>query len=165
MADKVYRTGHNVRFIENQLYEKTGIAEEIRLALNACVTPHIILIDGDICFDIHSFKAMVYCTESALFEDMSSIPDEEPGIISTRGNVSNLAYDISPKWGQMCVLTNNELKIAKKILGSRERGHLIFHEIINMIIEKGGKFKTVRCKDAVVNKINNPKTLKNAYSN
>ena len=160
MADKVYRQNYQVRYIENQLYENTGIAEEIRLALNAVTSQHVIIVDGDICFDIHAMKALVYSGESALFETASGMPDEEPGIVSNKDGVSNLAYDINPKWGQMCVLSNNELRIAKKVLGSRDKSHLIFHEIINIIISKGGKFKTVRCKDSLVSKINSPKLLK-----
>lgn len=164
MADRVIKSGHDIRFIENQLYETSGISEEIRLALNAVTTEYVIVVDGDILFNTEAFKCVFYNKDSALLEDKSCMPDEEPGMIVNKDLVLNLAYDLSPKWGQMCMLSNNELRLAKKILGSRENGHLLFHEIINSIISSGGKFRSVGNKDVRLQKINNPKVLKNARS-
>jgi NDP-sugar pyrophosphorylase family protein len=166
MADKLIKNNsYGVRLIENQLYEKTGIAEEIRLALNATISDQVIIVDGDVFFDVNAFKTIFYCNHSSLLEDGNGMPDEEPGIIITDGMVSNLAYDISPKWGQIAFLTGPELKAARRILNSREKSHLLFHELINTIIDSGGKFVAVGNKDAHLHKINNPKVLKNARSN
>lgn len=166
MADRLIKNNaHGIRMVENQLYETTGIAEEIRLGLNAVNSNRVIIVDGDIYFNTHAFKAVYYGNSSCLLQGGTYIPDDEPGFVSQNSIVSNLAYDIYPKWGQMCMLTDNELKSARKILNSREKGHLLFHEIINSIIERGGEFRAVHNKDALQTKINNPKTLKNARTN
>ena len=70
------------------------------------------------------------------------IGEEEVGcIINGKGYLEHMMYDLPYKWSQISYFQGKELDYLKQIVWNRDNSRLFGFEIINKIIEKGGRFK------------------------
>jgi len=165
-ADKILRKQiKGIRFVENQLYDTTNITEEIRLGLNNIETNDVIILYGDIVFNLQTI-------ESITKNDMSSIIytekgfDDEVGITIVDNNLSIMSYGLNEfKWCKMMYLTGNELNAFKNICSNKENNRLYPFEIINMVLDKNNtKFYCINQSNSPIVRIDSIKDIKNENS-
>ncbi len=135
-ADRVIRARpDDLMIIENQLYEKENIAEEIRLILNAVNPSRLLLVDGAVYFDPEVLRKI---TENTSIHSFHSDNDQELGFQSENGLVVHMGYGLTEKWSGIVYLEDKAIDILKRSV-IRENSKLCLHEVINVMIDKGSK--------------------------
>ncbi|HAI44034.1 MAG TPA: hypothetical protein DCM40_41005, partial [Maribacter sp.] len=91
--------------------------------------------------------------------------DREVGcIVSADDTLSNMMYDLDLKWNQIIYLQSKELDIFKTICKKRKNNKLFLFEIINKVIDKGGKIKCIVNDEVKVIDVDTSKDLLRAGS-
>jgi hypothetical protein len=85
--------------------------------------------------------------------------DEEVGCVINNGYVDNLMYDLEFKWGHIAYLTGNELELMKRLSFDRNNQKRFCFELLNEVINAGGKFKAVWNKDVKLIDIDTSKDI------
>lgn len=149
--------------VENESYEDTNVARSIALALRTINTiKRVLIIYGDLVFDEKALKVLSYNT-SAIFALGNFIGEEEVGcIINDEGNLENMMYDLPHKWSQIAYFQGEELDYLKEVVWDRNNNKLFGFEIINKIIEKGGRFKCDYIKDIKIVDVDTSKDIQRA---
>jgi len=136
-ADKIFKKHiKDIRFIENQIYDTTNIVEEIRLALNNITTEDVLLIHGDVVFNLQSIDSITKTGMSTLVYQEKNITEDDVGVTIIDNKATILSYGITPKWSHIVYLTGQELALLKLYCSNREFVRMYPFEIINMILEK-----------------------------
>lgn len=135
-----------LRIIENQLYESSGHAEELRLVSNASLNEKYLILDGDILPDIDSLLSMNNHGSCVLVQNGNS---DNVGAASDSGKLQILSYGLSNKWCKIVMLQQEEVEIMKKFISKKEKGRYYLHEIINFIINHGGTINIVKNKGKI----------------
>lgn len=142
--------------IENDKYLTTNVTKSISIGLRASVSNSIIVIYGDLFF---TKNALNFPYKNQSFVVLSkTISSNEVGCIINNGTLENIFYDLPNKWGQIIYFTGKELILLKKIVHKKENEKKYGYEIINEIIDMGGKFKVVE-PDAYIQDIDTLKDL------
>jgi choline kinase len=142
----------NVRTVENELYEKTGSASSLRLALNNTKNDKVLFIHGDIIFNGETIRNADYSRSFLAIDSLGMMNEREVGVVVKDNQLaSNLSFGLKdqPRWCQIAYLTGDELKAAKKninINSDFNKKQLTF-EFLNTIISCGGEFKCYEPKD------------------
>ena len=64
-------------------------------------------------------------------------------IIDADGHITNMMYDLDAKWSQIVYLDGKELSLFKKISQEKNSKKMFGFEILNKIIDCGGKIKCI----------------------
>ena len=149
--------------VENELYEHTNVARSIGIALRTINTSkRILIIYGDLVFNQNALDILDYNT-SAVFALGSFIGEEEVGcIINEKGNLEHMMYDLPCKWSQIAYFQGDELEYLKEVVWNRNNAKLFGFEIINRIIEKGGRFKCDYIEDIKIVDVDTSKDIQRA---
>ena len=83
----------------------------------------------------------------------------EVGCSIDNNNIENIMYGIQKKWAQIAFLTGKELQLAQMMFCDRENDNLFGFEILNKIIDNGGKFLNVEPKNIKANDIDSFKDI------
>lgn len=138
-ADKVIETTPaEVRIVENQLYDKTNMVESIRLSLNNAVHNDVIIINGDLIFNVFTLQNLTRHGSCALIDTQNRFQKNEIGVTAVEGNAVHFSYGLPTKWAQIVYLTGKELDLFKTFCNDRENNKRYTFEILNMVIEHGG---------------------------
>lgn len=158
-ADKVMnRTPINIVKIENERYETTNVARSISIGLRACTTDHVFVIYGDLLFNEEALRIPLEYS-SLLIETHGLMKDSQIGCNIDRDNIELLLYGLENKWAQIIYLTNKELKLFKHIAWNRNNEKKFGFEIINEVIDSGGRFTAIKNTLAKVFDIDSGKDL------
>lgn len=133
--------------IENEKYEETNITRSIGMGLRATRTNHVLIIYGDLIFNKYALSSLlIRNNESTIIIDNNYMiqKEKEVGCIVHKNLIQNLWYDLPKKWAQIVLLTGRELELAKKICWNRQYYNLFGFEMLNIIINRGGKFKALQ---------------------
>lgn len=164
-ADKIIKKiSPKIKLVENQLYETTNIAEEVRLAINATTNNKILIIDGDLFFDKTLFNKSKF-DHSFIFVDNNQLSDDEVGITASNNIVENFSFGLSPKWSNIIYLLDKELALFRNIINDRKNSNLYLFEVINMIISSGAKIHISNIENSKLRKINSTKELRSENTN
>jgi len=133
----------NIDLVENNDWKETNVAESISIGLQEVKHKNLILLYGDLVFNAWTLKAPFGLYSMLLIDKSGLMKKEEVGCSINNSEIANLMYDLPHKWAQIAYFTGKELDMLKQKL-SREcklnyRKSFGF-EIINSIIEEGGKF-------------------------
>jgi hypothetical protein len=160
-ADKIVKNRpQNIRLVENQLHESTNLLEEIRLALNNCVNDNVLIINGEMIFNLEAIDNITKDDISTVIIDSKGLmPDEEVGVTVVNDRVSIFSHGISPKWCNIVYLTGKELKFLKCIANDRDKNKLYLFEALNLVIDKRGGFRSSEPNNLQVNKIESSKDI------
>ena len=143
-ADKVIKTlPRDIRIIENQLYEETNVVESLRLALNNSVCDNVLIIYGDLIFNQDAILGITEDGSCAVVDTKSRFKNEEIGVTVVNDKISSFAYGLDTKWAQIIYLTGTELNIFRELCFDRKKNRLYPFEILNMVINRGGKIKAI----------------------
>jgi len=134
----------------NDEYNKYGIAKTIQIGLRTIKHTAALLIYGDEVFNTSAIKIPDENKSSLCLCNKSK--NGEIGAIINNGQVAQLMYDMPKKWAGISYFTNNELNILNRIITNQESEKLIGFELINSIIDKGGRFiehsnRFIMCED------------------
>ena len=68
-ADKVIKSLPSfVRIVENQNYEKTNIVESLRIGINASAHDNVLIIYGDLIFNVYSIREITSSGTCVVFD-------------------------------------------------------------------------------------------------
>jgi len=153
-SDKVIKhVSSEVKIIENQLYEKTNVLEEVRLCLNNILNGHIIFIPDDILFNTHTINRIIRHGSSIVVDLYEQLPKTEVGVTIVENYATIFSYDIDIKWGQIVHLTGNELIAFKNICSDRTKGRLYIHEVLNILLNKKHILNSVHSHKMKISKV------------
>ena len=65
-------------------------------------------------------------------------------VINKKQKLTNLMYDLPNKWGQIAVFVEKELELLKQMCWDEKNYTKFGFEIINQIINKGGRFQCIQ---------------------
>tara|TARA_R110002012_G_scaffold319935_2_gene541854 strand:+ start:1558 stop:2259 length:702 start_codon:yes stop_codon:yes gene_type:complete len=129
--------------LENELYEQTNVCRSVSIALNAVDTERVLIIMGDLIFNDKALSTLDF-HKSCISANIDENRAREVGcIVSADNMLSNMMYDLDLKWNQIIYLQSKELDMFKRICKKRKNSKLFLFEIINKVIDKGGKIKCV----------------------
>jgi len=159
-ADKVIKKlSSKIRIIENQFYETTNTTESIRLAIHNSIYDNVLIIHGDLVFNINSIKGITENGSCAIIDSRKRFKNEEVGVTIIDGCVANFAYGLENKWAQIAYLENKDLETFKALCCDRKKGKMFTFEIFNMMLDKGVKIKAVEPKSMIIKEIDSLKDL------
>ncbi len=151
------QTPNDIIKIYNESFEETNVTWSIGLGLRAATTDNIIIIYGDLVFNDKALR--ITLKESALVAGNNIMSDNEIGCRCNNGMVEFLTYNTTPKWAQITYTIDFELDLLKKYCWDPNNKKLYGFEIINKIIENGGKFKIIQPPKIKANDIDSSKDL------
>ena len=149
--------------IENEFYETTNVVRSIGVGLRTIRdSATLILVYGDLFFNDIAIKCLDLSYSCILIND-TTMTDEEVGcVVDENGILQNMMYDLPNKWAQVAVFNGLELKLLKQLCWDKKNYHKFGFEIINEIIEKGGKFACLKHKKCKVIDIDTSKDIERA---
>lgn len=137
-ADRIIKKAPNqIHLIENMNYKTTNEAEEVRLLLNASKAEHILFLLSYKLFN-DNIKQLTLSGKSSV---LISKEVGEVGITYENDLAIHLSYGIYNEWLGQLYLGPKEIAITKDILKNRNYQNICLFELINIIIDKGGKIK------------------------
>jgi len=129
--------------IENENYATTNVSRSIAMALRAVETERVLIIYGDLVFNEKALSIMDYSKSCTSASNDESRQHEVGCIVDSNGDIANMMYDLETKWNQIIYLDGAELGLFKKICQERKNRKLFGFEILNQVIDSGGKIKCV----------------------
>ena len=159
-ADKVIESvPREIRIVENQLYDTTNMVESIRLSLNNAVHNDVIIVNGDLIFNVFTLQNLTKYGSCVVVDSQDRFNRDEVGVTVVENMAVNFAYGLPVKWAQIIYLTGRELSIFRKICNDRENNKMHTFEILNKVIESGGTLIADEPKGMQIKEIDSLKDL------
>lgn len=149
--------------IENERYAQTNVVRSIGMGLRAAAnSSQVMVVYGDLVFNSEAIKHILL-DESCVVVTDQGMGDEEVGCIMDQKHIlTNLMYDLPYKWGQIALFANKELKLLKQFCWDEKNSTKFGFEIINQIVDRGGKFKCIHSDDIKIVDIDSSKDISKA---
>jgi choline kinase len=145
--------------LENELYEETNVCRSVSIALNAVSAERVLILMGDLVFNKEALSTLDF-QRSCISANLDEHRGGEVGcVVSPDNTISNMMYDLDLKWNQIIYLQSKELDIFKSICTKRKYRKLFLFEIINKVIDRGGKIKCITNDNVKVIDVDNSKDL------
>jgi choline kinase len=153
---------NNIIKIENEKYYENNVVRSIDIGLRATKdNDHILIVFGDILFNEFVLENINFSESSIIISNHMS--DNEVGCnINEKGYLEYMMFDLPNKWGHIVYLTAKELLLFKKLTWNKQSDKKFCFEIINEIINQGGKFKCLVNKNIKIMDIDTSKDLQKA---
>jgi len=159
-SEKVIRSlPHNIRIVENHDYETTNTVESIRIGINACATDNVLIVYGDLVFNVYSIRNITCDGSCAIIDSKSQFKNEEVGVTVVDNKVTRFAYGLQKKWSQIAFFENEEFKMLKDLCSDRRKNKLYPFELFNFMIGKGCTIKSIEPKGMIIKEIDSLKDL------
>lgn len=161
---KLFRGFFDIRLIYNPLYKKTNVCYAVGLALENSHPGDILIIHGDLIFNQDSInKIHKDKISKLLIDNKNKIKKQKIGVNIESGYITNMAYSLPIKWGQIAFFTKKERRMLEKIVFNYKLSSQWFlHEAILHIINDGGKFYSFDPKNANFLEIENREDIQKA---
>ena len=160
-ADRVIKTiPSDVRIIENQFYSETNVVESLRLALNSITNTKVLIIYGDLIFNTKSITNLTDGNSCVVVDSKNSFKNEEVGVTVVDNLVTNFAYGLDVKWGQIIYLEGEVLSLFKALCSDRKRNKMYPFELFNIIIDEGFEIETVEPKGMKIQEVDSLREIK-----
>ena len=126
-------------FVLNKDYQECNVAQSIKVGLERTIAGRpTLVIYGDLVFNRLTLPK--WSNESAVIVDESESRTEEVGVSETKGYAIQFAFGLPTKWSHIAMLMPKEKQLFIESCHQRFFGY----EILNRVIQAGGKFKIVR---------------------
>jgi len=142
-GDKIFkrlRGKYDVRFVYNEHVDETNVGHSITIGLQNTYHNNILVVYGDLIFDELAIKKITHGPSAVLVDTQNKLGKGEVGVAICDGHVTNFAYGVDDKWGQIAYITGDEYDILCKAAFTKERSKLMGYELLNQVIEGGGVF-------------------------
>lgn len=148
--------------IENEKYYENNVIRSIDIGLRATKdNDYILILFGDVLFNESTLEHVEFIESSLVLSN--SMSDNEVGCnIGDKGYLEYMMFDLPNKWGHIVYFTGKELYLLKKLIFNKQNDKKFCFEILNEIVNMGGKFKCVTHKDIKVMDIDTSKDLQKA---
>ena len=159
-SEKVIKSlPHNIRIVENNDYETTNTVESIRVGINACATDNVLIVYGDLVFNVYSIRNITSNGSCAIIDSKSQFKNEEVGVTVVDDKVTRFAYGLQKKWSQIAFFENEEFKMLKDLCSDKRKNKLYPFELFNFMIGKGCTIKSIEPKGMIIKEIDSIKDL------
>ena len=159
-SEKVIRSLPSfVRIVENQNYEKTNIVESLRIGINASAHDNVLIIYGDLIFNVYSIREITSSGTCVVFDSKNRFKEEEVGLTVVENKVTAFAYGLPNKWSQIAYLEDGAFEMLKSLCADKRKNKLYLFELFNIIIESGLVMKAKEPKGMTIREIDSLKDL------
>lgn len=159
-SEKVIKSlPHNIRIVENKQFEETNIAESIRIGINASSTDKLLIVYGDLVFNVYSIRDLTSDGPCAVVDSKDRFKEEEIGVTVVDGCITNFAYGLPKKWSQIAYFENESFEILKTLCSDKRKSKLYPFELFNIIINNGITIKAKEPKGMLIREIDSLKDL------
>jgi hypothetical protein len=158
-----YSNRPNVKCVANPQYETSNVVNSIGVGLQHITTDRVIVIYGDLVFNSHTLQAPFGDDSMVIIDrDNGCMGKDEVGCVVHNNILSRMMYSLPLKWAQIAYFQSKELGLLRKLCAKPEYGMYFGFEIINMIINNGGVFKTYSSKHNKILDVDSSKDLLSA---
>lgn len=156
------KTPSNIIKVVNPEYKDTNVIHSVGLGLKHVNTDHVVVIYGDLAFNQHTLKVPFGIHSALLIDQSGMMGDNEIGCIVQNNLVVQTMYDLPNKWAHVAYYTGQELAMLKEFCQNERFSMYFGFEIINMILNHGGKFTTYSPKKMLITDIDCSKDIEKA---
>ncbi len=145
--DKLYKSlSRETSFVLNKDFENTNSAASVRVGLEYTKLEHpALIIYGDLVFNKHTLlQRYAWPKESSVIVDESPLRSDEVGVSENNGLAMHFAFGLPTKWSHIVMLMPKEKKLFMEGCKPPERRGYLSYEILNYVLQNGGRFKLVR---------------------
>ena len=148
--------------VENENYQNTNVARSIGMGLRVLSnSSKVIIIYGDLVFNAETIKS-ISLDKSSIVITNQTMGEDEVGCVIDDQELRNLMYDLPIKWGQISIFVGKELNLLKRICWNEKNKTKFGFEVINEIIQQGGKFQCIQNDSIKIIDIDNSKDIQKA---
>lgn len=149
--------------VENENYNQTNVARSIGMGLRAISNcKKLMVVYGDLVFNSTTLKHLSFDQSSIIIAQQGMEIEEVGCTIDNNNQLINLMYDLPNKWGQIAFFINKELELLKQLCWDDKNNSKFGFEIINKIMDRGGKFQCVQHKNIHIVDIDSSKDIEKA---
>jgi len=145
--------------LENENYSITNVCRSLSIALRSVKTQRVLIVYGDLVFNEQALSKMDFSTSSTSATIDQERNNEVGCIFDSEKNITHMMYDLDIKWNQIIYLQGRELEIFKRQCQNRKNKKKFGFEIINKVVDAGGKIKCIVDKSIKVIDIDTSKDL------
>lgn len=161
-ADKVRRVLPNwVRVVENENFEATNVARSLSLGVQVTLGDNLLVVYGDLVFDPDTFVGFPP-KESAILAQTQAGRPYEVGVTVAGGSVTTFSYGLDTIWSHILFLTGWELNRFRRLLSESHRKRYFGFEVLNDLLQDGGKLNAVVPDKLRLAEIDTPADLRQA---
>lgn len=150
---------HEIRVVENQRYQETNIGESIRLGINAASNKNLLVIYGDLVFNVYSIRDLTSNGPCVVVDSKSRFKEDEVGVTIVDDIVTNFAYGLPNKWSQIAYVEDESFDLLKFLCSDKRKDKLYPFELLNIIINSGVEIKAKEPKGMLIKEIDSMKDL------
>ena len=143
--------------IENESYLSTNVARSIGIGLRAATTDKVIILYGDLFFNKAALSLPFQSQSTVVICD--TMNQREVGCTINNDYIIHMDFHLKNKWGQIAFFTGKELKLLQKLCWNNEYAKYYGFQLINTIIQQGGKLHAAIPKNAVTYDIDTVKDI------
>ena len=159
-SEKIIKTlPHNIRVVENHRYEETNIGESIRVGINAAANKNLLIIYGDLVFNVYSIRGLTSNGPCVVIDSKFRFKEEEVGVTVVDDVVTNFAYGLPKKWSQIVYLEDESFDYLKFLCSDKRKDKLYPFELLNIIINSGVEIRAKEPKGMLIREIDSMKDL------
>lgn len=151
----------NVKCVENTNWENENIVGSIKLGLSSAKHKNVLIVYGDIAFNINALKLPISSYSLILIEDKNKLMNKDAvGCIFNNNKVEQLMYDIPNKWCNIAYFNKQHYECLEYLCNKENYEKRFGFEIINKMIEYGCEISPCYNKEAKVIDIVSSKDIK-----
>lgn len=132
-----------IQTIENPEFETVNVAHSLYLGMLQTHSKSVLIVYGDLIFNTKGLSNII-TNESWILVDESTNRENEVGVTCVDGFATTFSYGLPTKWSQITLLTGKELELFKRISSDPQKKRRFGFEILNEVLECGGKLRVVR---------------------
>jgi len=158
------RNKYKVRIVHNFEYEDTNVGHSLYLGVQATSTEKCLIVYGDLIFNTSAIKDLYGRDSKIVIDENDKTRQEEVGVMHYDGEVTNFSYAIEDKWCQIAYLSGKELRLFESISGHEDKSKWFGYEILNEVINQGGKLQPHMPSGLRIHEVDSPKDVKRIRS-
>lgn len=143
--DKLHKSlPADVGMVLNQEYQNSNVSQSIKIGLEHTKADRAAMIlYGDLVFNEQTLPKE-WPAESAIIVDESEMRPDEVGVSEANGYAITFAFGLPTKWSHIVMLTPKDKELFIAGCKPAHRFRYFGYEILNSVIEGGGRFKLMR---------------------
>lgn len=148
-----------VKVVENELYEESSVVRSIGMGLRVATHPNVLIIYGDLVFSTCTLNNLLINKSAIVVDCQNQMNSEEVGVNIVDNYVARFAYGLPNKWAHILFLNGKELELFKLMACDKTKKKLNTFEILNYVIDRGGKIMVLESKTMKVIEIDSFKDI------
>ena len=157
--EKFSNSKKNMKIVYNDDYANNNVTKSIGIGLQHATTNNVIVIYGDLVFNINTFNAPFGYYSMLIIDKAGTMPQKQVGCTINKNIIEQVMYDLPNKWGQIAFFTGYELEVLKTLCANKKYDKYFGFETINEIIERDGVFVACSPKDMKIIDIDSSKDI------